>query len=329
MALFGLCLAPRARAADVIAIRYRDPALAELVQRLANELTSDGYVVQLPATHEASPCERPANDGASERTPNAAWISVVADPADPQTVLASICFRGSVTLLQRTSSRGLRSEPERFALTTAEALNGLSAQVPVLVQRATRPNPRAAAPRAEAAVLDAGGHGMNSLSLGQSALIDPSGVPVRWGVALEATLPATANLSLSFDAVLPVSAAELNSSEVRARLRTAWVRGGTTLSWRVARANVTGSLLAGPALSWATAEAEPPRVGTADVALSALVSLGLGLEYPQDSGVFARASARATALLPAGQVALADDTRRLSPVVIEATLGIGVRWSGL
>ena len=70
---------------------------------------------------------------------------------------------------------------------------------------------------------------------------------------------------------------------------------------------LSGALLAGPALSWATAVAEPPLAGAADMTAGAVLSFKALVEYPRRGSIFAQASASGSALLPGVQVKLGTD----------------------
>lgn len=332
LALAGALIAtPRAFAADRVRIAYAEAELQPVAERIASELGTDGYAVELGANDEPSPCDKPlaagtASDGAAE----AAWVRLSLDPNDDGAVVASICVRSTVALLERVASRGERAEPERFALATAEALNGLRAKVPVLSSRrapdAATPTPERAS-RSEGVSHDAPGPGSNQLSLTQTALLDLAELPPLWGGALAAELALNAGVRIAFDTFIPISSVELANQDARVTLRAAWVRTGVSLGWVAADARVGAALLAGPALTWASAEARAPRIGAADAKLGALLTLAATIEYPSRSRVFLLGAARASGLFPAVRVAVASDTSKaLGPLLAEASLGVGVRF---
>ena len=119
---------------------------------------------------------------------------------------------------------------------------------------------------------------------------------------------------------------ELSSSEVRATVRTAWLRVGPRLGGAVGDFEFSAAALAGPAVTWVTAEADLPRVGTADVSTGAILSLAALVEYPRTTPVFASLSASASALLPGAKVDLADGDPPRGAFPVEASIGFGVRW---
>jgi len=327
----GLLAAPRALAADRVWIVYSETALQPVAERLASELGTDGYTVELGPRDEPSPCEKPlAPGGASEVSSEAAWVRLSPDPNDASAVVAAICVRSTVALLERVASRGERSEPERFALATAEALNGLRAKVPVMSSRnapdVAAPSPERAS-RSDGASRDTPSSGNNQLALTQTALLDLAELPPLWGGALAAELAVSSNVRVAFDTFVPVSSVELANEDARVTLRAAWVRTGISWSWLAGDARVGAALLAGPALTWASAEARAPRVGAADAKLGALLTLATTLEYPSHSRVFLLAAFRASGLFPAVRVAVATDTSKaLGPLVAESSLGVGVRF---
>jgi hypothetical protein len=318
-----LCVT-RAVAVETISIAHSDPELDEVVDRLVTELSTDGYPVRRAEPSERSPCDR-----LSEPRPAAgakgAWIVVARDASDPERVIASICFRSAVTVLQRVSAQGLRREPERFALTTAEALNGLSAAVPWVVPQPARPA-ETSGPLIPPARRSARG-ASNALTLATAAVVDAAGVPPLWGLELASTARIHANLAWQLAAFVPVTSAEIENASVSLRARTSWLRLGPSLHAELGAARAQVSLLAGPALTWASADARSPRVGTTDVALSSLVTLGAALQYPRESWLFVQGAAHLSALLPAVRLALAEDTSHaLGPLLFDASFGVGLRW---
>jgi hypothetical protein len=104
---------------------------------------------------------------------------------------------------------------------------------------------------------------------------------------------------------------------------------GPRLRWTAGDFDLSGAALAGPALSWATAVAEPPRAGGADVTAGAVLTVKALIEYPRRSSIFAVLSVSASALLPGVRVELADDASEpLGAWPLEASVGLGVRWGG-
>lgn len=323
------CVPRTAFASERVSISYGEPSLQPFADRLASELVSDGYTVALVPGSDPSPCEQPAVSATfAETNTDAAWVRLSADPVSGDAVIASICFRSTVSLLQRVAARGTRAEPERFALTTAEALNGLRAQVPVVSSRAPVQAPTAPRPSAEPGAVPAPAHGENSVTLTQTALLDLGGFPVLWGAGLDAGLGVTPALRLVFETFVPISAAELANEQAQVQTRLTWVRVGLATRLTEGAARFGCSLLAGPALSWATAEAEPPYIGAADVALSGLVTLAGAVEYPSNSRVFVLGAARFSTLLPAVRVKVgSDSSNTLGPWLAEVSLGVGLRWA--
>jgi hypothetical protein len=145
---------------------------------------------------------------------------------------------------------------------------------------------------------------------------------------LRGNLGITAAVALVLDGVLPTSGAELASAQMTATVRTGWFRVGPRLGWPLGDFELSGALLAGAAVTWATAVAVPPRIGTADVAAGALLSLGAAVEYPRRSRVFASASASASALLPGLRLNLGDGAAPYGGWPLEAALALGIRWGG-
>jgi hypothetical protein len=329
IAAVGASAARTAGASERVSISYGEPSLQPFAERLASELGSDGYAVAVVQGGDPSPCEQPAVGAASAgSSADAAWVRLAFDPAGGDAVIASICFRSTVSLLQRVAARGTRAEPERFALTTAEALNGLRAQVPLVSTRAAVADRAAVPPAATPSASPSTAPAENSVALSQTALLDLGGFPVLWGVGLHAQLGVTPALRLTIESFAPISAAELANQQAQVQTRLTWLRAGVEARLTQGAARLGCSLLAGPALSWATAEAEPPYIGAADVALSGLITLAGSVEYPSNSPVFVLGAARFSTLLPGVRVAVGGDTSHtLGPWLAEASLGVGVRWA--
>lgn len=324
----ALLVTPPAWAGDRVSITYSGVELRPVAERLASELRTDGHAVTIAENEEPSPCENPlASSGPSDA---AAWVRLTNDPGDGDGMIASICVRSTVALLERVSSRGDRAQPERFALATAEALNGLRAQVPVLSSReapSVATSSADGAPLTESTSADAMTRSDNQLSLAQTAWLDLADLPPLWGGALAAELAVSDRVHVAFDTFIPISSIELTHEDTLVTLRAAWVRSGLGLRWEAGDARVGASLLGGAAITWARAEASAPRVGAADAKLGALVTLGATLEYPSRSRIFLLAAARASGIFPAVRVAVASDTSKtLGPLLAEGALGVGLRF---
>jgi hypothetical protein len=170
---------------------------------------------------------------------------------------------------------------------------------------------------------------VNSTVVGMAFVVNLPDFPAAPGVAGRATLGVAPSVGIAIDAFFPTSGRELSSDEVTATVRTTFVRVGPRIGGPFGDFDLSGAALVGPAITWATAIAEPPRVGSADVATSAILSLAAFVEYPRTSSVFACASASASALLPGAEVNLGDGApapRGSFP--IEASIGFGARWGG-
>jgi hypothetical protein len=323
-----------AHAAGVtVAIQYVDVEQREFADRLVSELASEGYVVESRAVNEPTPCDPNGAKLVSVGASAKAWIRLSEDPQGGETVVATICYLGALPFLQQASSSAPKSDPRKLALAAAEALNGLRSKVPLPAlesePKAARTEPPDKQAAQEPIVRSVPVTLRNSVMLGGALMHNAPEFPIVPAVTTGANLGVTRSASLLFDALWPVGSAELESPEVSARVRTAWLRIGPRLRWAADDFDVSGALLAGPALSWATAVARSPRAGAADVTAGAVLSVKALAEYPRRTAIFAFVSASASALMPGVRVNLGDDAfMPLGAWPIEASIGLGARWGG-
>ena len=168
---------------------------------------------------------------------------------------------------------------------------------------------------------------VNSVALGPAVLFNAPDHPAVPAIVLQNDLGWNSMVGLEFDALVPTTGAELASPEVTATVRTAWLRVAPRLAWESGDLKLSGAVLAGPAISWATAVARAPRVGTAAVAAGAVLSLGAAVEYPARSPVFARVSGAASALVPNLRLRLGDGYNApQGGWPVDAAIALGVRW---
>jgi hypothetical protein len=325
-------LSTSARAVEVtVSIQYTGETQREFAERLASELTSEGYAVESNATDEPTPCDVNGAKLMSVGTGARAWIRLGEEPQGGETVVATICYLGALPFLQQASSSAPKSDPRMLALAAVEALNGLRSKVPPLAPEKEREAPKAVQPvapvtkepsaRTEAL--------QNSVTLGGAVMLNAPEFPVVPAVTTGANLGITRSSAILVDALFPVGGAELESPDVTATVRTAWFRMGPRLRWAAGDVDISGALLAGPAVSWATADARAPYVETADVTAGAVVSLEAIVEYPRRTPIFAVAGVSASALLPGIHVKLDESVPEpLGAFPLEASLGLGARWGG-
>jgi hypothetical protein len=330
----ALLTAGRARAEVSVSLQYGSEAELEHARRVASELMSEGYAVEIGGAPELSPCDPNGPRFVTISRGTKAWIRLAVDPADADRVVAFICYLGVQPLLQQAVPSAPRAESDRLALAAAEALNGLRARLPPLQDQAEltpRPaeksvvsveqRPRAEPPPPKPAA--------NSLVLATSLVRNFPDFPMTPGITGRGTLGILPSLGLVIEAFVPTTGGELASQVVTAKLRTSWLRMGPRLGWVLGDFELSAAALAGPAFTWATAVAAPPREGTADVATGAILTLGAFLQYPSTTAIFGSASASASVLLPAPRVNLGDEApapRGYWPV--DASIGLGVRWGG-
>jgi hypothetical protein len=333
--LAHLLVVERAHAEIQATIRYDSEEQLELARRLSSELASEGYVVELTTSAEPSPCETGEGDGLRGARPSSVWIRLQAAESSNDTVVASICYLGALPFLQQVTASAPRNDPVKLALSTAEALNGLRARVPPLQGAASSAQPNTDAPAAvqspapAPAPTETRAHSRSSASLGPALLLNLPDFPAALGVEARATLEVSTHVALTLDALVPALGSELASESVTATARTTWLRVGPRLFWRPGELGLSTAVLAGPALTWATAVARAPRRGSADVEPGAVLSLVQYAEYPAHASWFCSATLSASALLPGARVRLWSDApspRGSFPIV--ASVGLGARFGG-
>lgn len=312
-------------APQLVSIVYAEQELRDVAERLASELASEGYAVQFGDPGDSSPCDAGAAARSSDDGRDRAWIRLSEAAGDR--VEASICHRSSAPILRQTAARALRSEPERFALTASEALNGLRAKVPRQPVDVPAPVERIPAYDARDSA-SAERERTNEVFATQSTVVAASEFPPLLGVSLGASVGVRRGFAITVESFWTARAAVLENESVRVSARSAWVRFGPELQSSLGAIRFRAALLAGPAVTWATARAELPRIGTADVAVSAIASLAASLEYPRTSTAFALLATRGSTLLPAVRLALGEDrSNDFGPWLLEASVGMGLRWS--
>jgi len=329
---FTVTFAAPARAAGVaVSIQSTGEVGPEVAERLVSELSIEGYAVEARALDEPTPCDPNGAKGMSVGAEARAWIRLSTDPAAGDTVVATICYLGALPFLQQASSSAPRGDPRKLAVATAEALNGLRSKVPSPAPESTprpveAPPPHAPVPHqitSKRAALE------NSVTFGGAVVLNAPDFPVVPAVTAAGNLGVTSSVALLIDALCPVGGAEVASPGVVATVRTAWIRIGPRMHLAAGDFELSGALLAGPALTWATAVAEPPLAGGADVTPGAVVSFKALVEYPRHGSIFGQASASGSALMPGVKVKLGSDASKpLGAWPLEASVGLGVRWGG-
>jgi hypothetical protein len=322
----------RARADAGVSIHYESSVELDLARRVASELTSEGYVVEISPVAEPSPCDLDGPKLLTVPRGTKTWIRLAADPSNGDVIVATICYLGAQPFLQQAAPSAPRAEGHQLALATAEAVNGLRAKLPPLEADAQQRPPREENPdeREEPPPVAPNAERLtNSIVLGTTVVWNLPDFPAAPGVTARATLGLVPSLGIAIDAFVPTTGRELASETVTATIRTSWVRAGPRFGGALGDFDVSGAALAGPALSWATAVASPPRAGTADVTPGAMLTLSALVEYPRRSVIFACVSASASALVPGVEVNLGDGTtapRGSWP--LEGSIGFGARWGG-
>lgn len=302
-----------AHAAPGVLVRASTRDLEPAVDRVCAELASAGYAVSFELSGAPTQCLRgPAGS-------EVAWIQLAPKPDTSDVVLATICFDGTVVVVG-----GARSEPVRFAVSAAEALNGLRATAPSLRSRRPAAPP---VPESSGAARLAAPPARRSFSFSQTLIVDPRGFPALWGSSLELELSLTRHATFAFAGFAPLSRAELSGAGAELEAALAFVRAGP--GWRSSFHGFAfgASLTFGPALTWVKASSVRRYVGGTDHAFGVSGATGLGVLYPSRGPVFAVAAGRASLLLPAPRFLLPEaGSRDWGPLLLEMSLGLGLRF---
>jgi hypothetical protein len=298
-------VARSAPASQSVVVHAEGAELEPLVGRLCAELSTAGYAISLVSSDPPVACQHGET----------AWITLAPSSTDSAAVVATLCVDGT-----QVTVGGPRADPARLAIGTAEALNGLGAAAPpsppwrsnVTTEPASESPLRLRIPHA--------------VSAGQMLLVGPGGFPPLWGTSMDVELGLTAHTALVLGGFFPVARAKLATSAGEVRAGVALLRVGVALRYSLASFAVTGSLVVGPAYTWVTAKAFSPYVGSPDFAFGVAGGAGLSVGYPSRSRVFAVAGSRAGVLLPSPRFKLPNESPRdLGPLLLEASLGIGLR----
>lgn len=322
---------PVAAAPGSVSIQHDPARHAEAAARLASELGTEGYAVELRVEPEPTPCDPGAALPVSSDSVQKAWIRLTPGPDGDDVVVASICFLGSLPLLLKAAPSAPISEPRRLAVAAAEALNGLRSKVPGVAPVAEPPKPAPVAPPPARPVAPPPAVEQErpgaSVAFGASLLATVPDLPPALGASLDAVLGVSASFGLALSGFVPVAGATVESPAVTAEVRSAWLRLGPRLSAPLGDVELSGALLVGPAVTWATAVARAPRRGAAAVSPGVIAGVGAALEYPRTGVLFARASASASVLVPGVRVELwSGEPRPRGTFPLGGAIGLGVRW---
>ncbi len=299
-------------------LAYHDPLLQPLIARLQSELTSDGYVVRVELSAAPLICESVAG-GSATPSPNQeqVWVRVVPSPSAPSTGCAAITYWGVGAEARYTRVTASSSDPKRFAILVAEALNGLS----------TRPLPPGAPGRESATVMvpQAAPPAQSRSAVGawSTLLLDATHPEPLFGVGLLGELPLSEALALHIDSFGTVTRLELEEADTSVRARFAWTRLSLALQLSRGPANLKLTAGAGPALSWASADVPPPDVARADVGASVLFAVGSTFTYPSNQPVQLGIALRASTLVPSVRLELpSGPSAPFGRLLGEASIGL-------
>ena len=229
-------------------------------------------------------------------------------------LVATICFEGTQVVVT-----GAEENSARFAISAAEALNGLCATA-----RLDKPErPRVAAPPTKTS---SPAQSQHAISVGQTLVVDPAGFPPLWGATLDLELGLGAHTALVLGGFFPVARAGTSTQHAELSTGVTFMRVGPALRYDIGRFAIAPSLTIGPAYTWVTAQADAPYIGETAATFGVLGSAGLAIAYPARSTVFAAATTRASLLLPSPRIQVPNEAGRdLGPLLLEASLSFGLR----
>lgn len=293
----------------------------ELAERLAWELRSEGFEVELRAPAPL-PCDDPR--GSRAAWPGRTQIALRRTANRGDGVLVVLCHESAAGDLRRASLEGALERPEDLAVSTAEALNGLRARLPPdtvraapapQMPRASAPEPRAAPPR------------RGQLWVGMTLASEVTELPAVEGVELGLGLDVVPRLALALETFWPVREAMLDAAGGTASLRLAWARLGPRARLRAGQFDLSAAFMLGPALAWTSGDVAAPRVGVTDVGAAAMLTLRGALEFPSTTPVYAFAAGGYSQLLPRFRIATdRGSAPELGQVLLEGSVGLGLRW---
>jgi hypothetical protein len=322
-----------ARAEATVSVHYESEDQLELARRIASELATEGFAVEIQSTFEPSVCDAGATELVNVPKEGKVWIRIASNPDDAELAVASICYLGAQPLVLRAAPSAPRSDPGQLALATAEALNGLRSKVAPETATGAVPPPKPehgtqdASPRPSPPATGSRPRVPNSVAVAMTAVWTLPDLPVTLAASARATLGVVPGIGIALDALVPGGGPELETDATTARVRTAWFRVGPRFGAALDDFELSAAALAGPALTWVTAVASPPQIGATDLTPGAVLTLASTVEYPRRSPIFACVSAAASALLPGVEVDLGDGARKpRGSWPVEASIGLGARW---
>lgn len=309
----------RARADVQVVVSQPSPEHELAAGKLVTELRSEGYVVQWVSYPAETPCTRTT---ATAHAPSASgiWIELGSSGAEPE-VTATICYRPPLGALDRARVTAPLDDPQRLAIITVEAVNGLRS-----APRPAEMPPRKAA-ATDGAPLNAWQPRRAQLGVGAATVLDVTGAGPVIGAELRLAVSLDEALAMQAEVFVPALAAREVGVDRTLWLRAAWVRLGLRRRWLLAQAELDASLAVGSALVWARSDPRPPLVGTTALAATALFSAGLGFVYPRESLVDFYVQAHASRLVPDVKLTTdRDHTRPFGALLLDAALGLETRW---
>jgi hypothetical protein len=306
-----------ARAGMPIVLSQPSPEHERAAAKLVAELRTDGYSVRWLSYPASEPCtDRDARD----RSPVAGlWIEL--GPAtQPGNVTASICYVPGVGTSDQTKVSAPIDDPERLAIITVEAINGLLSGPHALPNATRKP--------VEDAIAESPPSTFRSLVfVGGAAVIDATGSGPVIGTQIGLVSSFNRRWAFGVDAFLPAVAATETGADRTLDVRSAWLRLSIRHSWPVGNAELVASVASGPALVWASGQPLPPLIGSTRIAITAVVSAGGAFVYPSHGPFALYLETNASRLIPSVKLKMdSSSTRSFGQILIDATAGVGLSW---
>jgi hypothetical protein len=310
--------------ADPAVIAYHDARLEPLSARLTSELASEGYQTRLELLPFEPGCESYADGQASPvQGIEGVAIQLGRVSGSQDAACAAIAFATpSGTRQGRVTSS--TNDVASFAIQIAEAINGLRARALAHAPQGEPPDTGVAPDPTPSSLTE---RFPVALGVAGTSLLDAAHPQPLFGVSVFAVLPLNLHWQVQFDTVWMLTPLSFEERDAELLARLMWTRLGIAFRLLPHPAELHIAAGAGSAVTWATARVAPPDTARADVATSAIFSVGGTLAYPSDSRVHVYGALRGSTLVPAIRLDLpSGPTSPFGQLPGEAAIGVRTSW---